>query len=323
MVLKRELVQYECDLHCHTNRSDGNKTPRELIDRASALGLKVIAITDHDIVPPEVITVDGADVDVREYAKEQGLGLILGYEFSTDTYVDDVHIVGLEMDWSHPLVQEEVARAKMSKSEAYRKLCEILNEKGMPIDYENEILRYTDQSGNVRQRDPDEVQRKFIFEKMAEKGYAPDWGAAKIMVQGDPELNVRREKIDPLAAIELIQECGGLAILAHPYLIAEEIDSPELGKMSRAAYIERLIEHGLDGIEARYTYDKTSYKGTMTVEEIEKEVRERYGERLLISGGSDYHGSKVGVEDPREVGEAGLSYEEFLKLFAGRELKHI
>ena len=153
---------------------------------------------------------------------------------------------------------------------------------------------------------------------MAEKGYAASWEAAKIMVQSDPELNVRREKIDPLHAIRLIHDCGGLAVLAHPYLIADAVESPEVGKMSRAEYIERLIAHGLDGIEARYTYNKTSYQGEQTVEEIEREVRERYGNRLSISGGSDYHGSKKGTIDPREIGEAGISYAECQRLFAGR-----
>ncbi|HBG16680.1 MAG TPA: PHP domain-containing protein, partial [Firmicutes bacterium] len=57
------------------------------------------------------------------------------------------------------------------------------------------------------------------------KGYAESWGAAKIQVQNDPELNIRREKIDPLYAIEMIHDCGGLAFLAHPYLI-EEIVTP-------------------------------------------------------------------------------------------------
>ncbi|HEY8392697.1 MAG TPA: PHP domain-containing protein [Capillibacterium sp.] len=308
--------RYECDLHCHTNRSDGNNTPKQLIDRAAGLGMKAIAITDHDIVPPVTVEVEGKEVAISAYAREQGLVLLLGCEFSTDTYVNDVHIIGYGLDWSAPALQQEMKRAKLSKSEAYRKLCLLLTEKGMPIDYEQEILTYTDLSGVVRQRDPEEVERKFIFEKMAEKGYAESWGAAKIMVQSDPELNVRREKIDPLRAIQLIHACGGLAFLAHPYLIDEVVVRPDLGKMTRDEYIERLIGHGLDGIEARYTYNKTSYKGQKTVEEIEREIKAKYGHRLLISGGSDYHGSKPGTTDPREIGEAGISYTEFLRIFA-------
>ncbi len=316
-MLSKQLVKYRCDMHCHTNRSDGKTSPQDVIDRAVALGMKVIAITDHDIVPPETISVDGVELDPRLYAKSKGLRLILGYEFSTDTYVNDVHILGFELDWSRPGVKQEMERAKLSKNDAYRKLCNVLTSKGMPLDYDQEILRYLDKNGEIRVREPDEVQKKFIFEKMAEKGFAKSWGAAKIMVQGDPDLNIPRERIDPFQAIKLIHDCGGLAVLAHPHLIDEEVESPKFGRKSRDEYIEGLIANGLDGIEARYTYNKTSYKGHLTVEEIEREVRERYGSRLRISGGSDYHGSKPGAEDPREIGEAGISYDEFLQLFPG------
>ena len=316
----KEGHRYECDLHCHTNRSDGNNTPQELIDRAASLKMKVIAITDHDVIPPETVVINGEEVDICSYAQQQGLVLLRGYEFSTDTYVNDVHILGYGLDWSSALLQREMKRAKLSKSEAYRKLCHLLTEKGMPIDFDHEILRFTDPSGVVHQRDPEAVERKFIFEQMAAKGYAENWGAAKILVQNDPELNVRREKIYPLHAIKLIHDCGGLAFLAHPHLIDEVVEPLGLGKMSRSEYIERLIEHGLDGIEARYTYDKTSYKGHNTVEEIEAEIKAEYGNRLYLSGGSDFHGSKPGTIDPREIGEAGISYDEFYRIFHRYEL---
>lgn len=321
-MIKRLTARYECDLHCHTDRSDGKETPREVIDKAVTLGMKAIAITDHDIVPPETVLVGAKEVDIYSYACNLGLVLVLGYEFSTDTYVDDVHILGYELDWSKDAVRLEVEKAKRSKSEAYRKLCLVLTERGMPIDYENEILQFTDANGVTQRRDPEEVQRKFIFEKMAEHGYTESWEAAKILVRNDPELNIPREKIDPLGAIELIHSSGGLAFLAHPYLIDEIVNPKGLGEMARAEYIERLVDHGLDGIEARYTYDKTSYEGNKTVEEIEREVRERYGNRLYISGGSDYHGSKQGDKDTREIGEAGIGYDEFCSIFPQKVRLH-
>ncbi len=311
--------RYECDLHCHTTRSDGNDTPKEFIDRASELGMKVVAITDHDIIPPVTITENDQEIDITTYARERGLILFPGYEYSTDTYVNDVHILGYQMNWESAPVFQELERAKKSKSEAYRELCEVLTKKGMPINFEEEILRYRDLTGVMKTRSPEEVERKFIFEKMADKGFASTWEKAKIMVQSDPSLNVRRKKIDPLEAIKLIHDAGGLAFLAHPYLIDEVVQPEGIGKMTRDEYIERLIENGLDGIEARYTYNKTSYKGAKTVEEIEQEIKSKYSGCLFISGGSDYHaGKKKGVQNPREIGEAGISYKEFSKIFQER-----
>ena len=304
------MTRYPCDLHCHTTRSDGNDTPLELIESAAAAGLHAVAITDHDIDPPRTVDLpDGRQVDIVQHAAERGVVLVLGYELSCDTWVDDVHICGYGMDWDHPDVQDEVAAAKRSKSQAYEKLCTVLTRKGMPVDWEADVL------AGIRQ--PDEVQRKHIFEAMAARGHAETWSDAKIRVRDDPALNVRRRKIDPLEAVVLIKRCGGTAVLAHPYLIDEEIHVPDRPTVTRAQYIDRLLDAGLDGIEMRYTYDKTSYKGTLTPEQIEAEVRAAYSGRVgFFSGGSDYHaGHKKAAKRPRNLGERGLTVDEFEAAF--------
>jgi fructose-bisphosphate aldolase class II len=123
---------------------------------------------------------------------------------------------------------------------------------------------------------------------------------------------VKREKPCPLKTIEALHAAGGIAILAHPYLIDETV-TVDGKNVSRDHYIRRLFEHGLDGIETAYTYDKTSYKGTMTPEAIRSEVLERYGKAAaILSGGSDYHADhKKGVANPRRIGDAGVDVDYF------------
>lgn len=312
------MPNYLCDMHCHTTRSDGNDTPLELIEQAVSLGMRAVAITDHDIDPPTTVTLaDGSESDIVSYASGRGLQLVLGYEFSCDKFVDDVHICGYGMDWSHPDLQAEIEAAKRSKSDGYRELCERLTEASMPIDWEGDILIYTDSNGQKCTRSHLEVQRKHVFEAMAARGYAPSWAEAKIIVRDNPDLNVRRRKIESLDAVELIHRCGGLAVLAHPYLIDDEVTPEGQASMSRTEYVNRLFEAGLDGIEARYTYHKTSYKGTMTSDQIEQEVREVFGPRArILSGGSDYHADqKKGSKKVREMGECGLTVQEFNDAF--------
>jgi len=74
-----------------------------------------------------------------------------------------------------------------------------------------------------------------------------------------------------------------------------------------------LIDAGLDGIEASYTYDKTTYKGSLQPAEIEAEIRQRYASRLrFISGGSDYHADhKKGAQRARSLGERGITVDAF------------
>lgn len=310
------MSRYECDLHCHTTRSDGNDTPLELIENALYSKMKVIAITDHDIEPPEFINVEDKKVNITEYAAQKGLEIVLGYEYSCDTYVDDVHILGYRQKWNSPLVKEEVERAKKSKAKAYEELCYVLTKYGMPIDYDKEILTFQDENGVIKKRTPEEVQRKHIFEQMAKKGYAPTWQDAKILVRDNPNLNVKRKKIDAFDAIDLIKQTGGTAVLAHPFLIDEVVTYPDGKSMTRAEYISGLINHGLDGIEVRYPYSKTSYKGSNTDLEIEKYLRNEYSDRVRIfTGGSDYHAdAKKNIKNPRTLGEKGLSYAEFIKI---------
>ncbi len=130
------------------------------------------------------------------------------------------------------------------------------------------------------------------------------------MVRDNPNIILGEEKWSRLWRINVIQDAGGIFILAHPYLIDEVIIIDGVG-MTRKEYIDSLIKFGLQGIEAAYTYDKTSYKGTILNKEIEMAVRKEYEHQLpLISGGSDYHGDiKKGVNNPRLIGEAGISYE--------------
>ncbi len=312
------IPDYECDLHCHTNRSDGNDSPLEFILKAKELKMKAVAITDHDITPPLLIeNENGKQVPSLIFAKQNNIDLVLGYEFSCDTNVDDVHIIGYECDWENRDIINESSRAKKSKSDAYGKLCKILSDNGYEIDFDLEILHYRDENNQICTRKPEEVEKKLIFETMAKKGFAPTWQDAKIMVRDNPVFNIKRQKINPVDAIRIIKEAGGIAVLAHPYLIDEYVVSEEFGKLSRYGYISKLIDAGLDGIESTYTYNKTSYKGSMSPSEIKKEVESRFGGRIsFFTGGSDYHNDgKKGVKNPRMIGEAGISYKDFIKIF--------
>lgn len=305
--MKHEAAKiYECDLHCHTNRSDGNSSPKELIDLAAERGIKVIAITDHDMIPPDEIETEEGCMSLGDYALSKGITAVPGIEISCDTNVEDVHIIAFGCDWSHPFFKELQEMTIKSKTDSYRKVVERLNRHGILLDWDE--LLYNE--GNpIRQ---ERLQKKKIFEMIAKKGYAPTWQDAKIMVKTSNEYNVMREKPDPCRVIEEVHKAGGITILAHPYLFQVPVIR-EGRPLDRFEYIEMLEAAGLDGIEACYTYDKTSYDGGRDKKELELEIKERYEGRLkIISGGSDYHADeKRGVKNPRMVGECGVSLQYF------------
>ncbi|MCB7303044.1 PHP domain-containing protein [Bariatricus massiliensis] len=297
---------YECDLHGHTNRSDGNDTPREYIDHAASRGLKVVAITDHDVIPPDKVETEMGCEDILKYARRKNIHLMKGIEISTETKIDDVHLVCFGCDWSLDYFKELDEFTIQSKKGSYKKLVLALQELGMAVSWD-EVL-----DNNANPVPEDKVQKKMIFELMARKGYVESWKDAKLFVKNSPKLHIKREKPKAVEVIGQIHKMGGIVILAHPYLIKESVEYGG-NVISREEFIEVLIEHGLDGIEASYSYDKTSYDGKMTPEEIEQEVLKKYeGRDLIMSGGSDYHGDKKkGIKNPRDIGERGISYAQF------------
>lgn len=299
-------TNYPVDLHCHTTGSDGADTPKELIDSAAELGMKVIAITDHDVLPPSKIEVAGQMVDPVVYAKNKGVKLLPGIEFSCETEIEDVHVVVLGCDYTDPKILEINQKIVDSKIDAYQKLVELLSEKGYPMTWE-EVLNYNNIS-----RKPEDVQKKLIFNLMAEKRYVDTWSDAKLLIRNDPQLSIKREKPGAIEIIKLAHETGGIAILAHPYLI-DPVVKTQGETMSRDDFIKTLVNAGLDGIEAAYTYDKTTYKGELTKDEIIKKVALDYQDKVkIISGGSDYHADyKKTDKNIRSIGECGITWEYF------------
>jgi len=298
---------YECELHSHTVCSDGNDTPYELIENAAMRGIRVLALTDHDVIPPEEITLPSGDMrNFEAYAAERGIRLLRGIELSCETQIEDVHLVGLGCDWTNPALTEQARRIVESKEEAYAETIRRLDERGYAMTLD-EVLT----AGSTR-IPLSELQKKRIFDVMAQKGYAKDWSEAKLLVRDDPYFSVKRRKPAVLDMIALVHAAGGIAILAHPYLIDETVlwQGEQAGRWT---LLDALILAGLDGMEVRYTYDKTICKDTRPREAIWEEVRARIAGRVFASGGSDYHNdAKKGTKNPRELGECGLTMEEFL-----------
>lgn len=300
------MVNFRCDLHTHTNRSDGADSPAELIRNAAALGMEIIAIADHDVRPPETAAVGDGEADCIAYARSLGVRLVRGIEISCETEIEDTHVIGFGCDWSDPYFDGLEKSVADSKRESYRKLVEALDRTGYPLSWE-EVL-----DNNGAPVAEDGVQKKMIFELMARKKYVDGWNEAKLLVKRTPAFQINRRKPSAASAIREIARTGGVSILAHPYLIADTVPYAG-GVASRDEFIRGLFREGLDGIEANYTYDKTSYAGSMTKGDIAREVVERYGALArIVSGGSDYHADhRKGVANARRLGEAGITPGEF------------
>ena len=252
------------DLHVHSTESDGTFTPTEVIAEAKNAGLSAIALTDHD-------TATGIRKAMGA-AKEAGIELIPGIELSTaytfpgKKQEKEIHIVGLYINPDDPELLKMTAEFRECRDKRNEKMIAALQEEGFPITMEALLAA-----------NPDSViTRANIARFLYEHGWIKSVSEAFDKYIGDGcRCYVGRFKVSPMEAVSLIKKTGGIAILAHPLLY-------HLGVEQLQLLIDDLKAVGLDGIEAIYSPYTTGEE--QLVKRIAKE------NKLLISGGSDFHG---------------------------------
>lgn len=253
------MTEKYIDLHVHSNESDGTLTPAEVVMLAKEQGLSAIALTDHD-------TIDGLPA-ARQTAAKTGIELIPGIELSTDYNGIEVHILGYYIDTENPDFLHQLNLFRDRRDERNRKMTEKLQHIGFDITYEALTAAF-----------PDSVLTRAHFAR-----YLTDHGMVKDMdtvfrkyIGNNCSCYVPREKITPFAAINLIRAGSGLAYFAHPVLCHMNYDRLD-------AFIRSMKERGLTGLEAVYSTYMPGDERNM------RRFASKYD--LLISGGSDFHGS--------------------------------
>ena len=187
------------DLHCHTTASDGALSPTELVDRAAAAGVNLLAITDHD-------TVKGV-AEAQLCAKKYDITIIPGIELSCRwANKQDVHMVGLGVDPLNPKFIERLATQELTRQERGRKIVEKLNRLG--FEGADEWLA---QRGIITPGRPHFA--KFLIEKGA---VSKDSEAFKKYLAIGKPAYVPTEWCSIETGVKWIAEAGGVAVIAHP-----------------------------------------------------------------------------------------------------------
>ena len=249
------------DLHTHTTASDGIYPPRDLIDLAMRGGIVAMAMTDHD-------TVDGLP-EAMAYSAKVGFKLYPGVEFSIDYDEGSFHLLGLNIDYANERLRRTVRDlAEHRATRAYR-IIEDLKKHGIDIPIE-EVLRAAGGGS---------MGRPHVARVMVDRGYASNIREIfqNYLVKGKPGY-VKKVRIGFENAVELIRECGGIAVVAHPI---------SLECRDMAAFEELLagfVRAGVEGLEA--------YASMHTVEQAAEFSRIALKHDLVLTGGSDFHGDK-------------------------------
>lgn len=248
------------DLHVHSNVSDGSFTPKELVAEAVRCNLAAFALTDHD-------TVAGVAEAVLA-AKDTGIEVIPGAEISAGYKKKDIHILGLLLRPNDEKLQSTLEQAIKERDLRNEKMADNLAKGGLDIDIERLRAAFP----------PETVLTRAHFARyLAETRQVRSINAAfDHYLNADGPYYVPRKYITPEDAISLIKDAGGIPVLAHPliyHLPEEELDS----------LIGRLKDAGLAGLEVFYSSNTGFDEG------IVRRYANKYD--LLMTGGSDFHGS--------------------------------
>lgn len=251
-------MQPRIDLHTHSTASDGTCTPAEVMRAAKQAGLSAVALTDHD-------TFDGLP-EAREEARRQGIELVPGCELSLDYAGLPTHMLALFIDERPGALSGTLDRVRNARRMRNEIMLEKLAKVGVRLTRED-VEAYAHGT----------VGRPHMAQAMLKAGIVRTLDEAFDRFLGRHGLAyVPKEKLGPEEAIRAVHEDGGLAVLAHPYLLTQHI--PRLEPM-----VAELKGHGLDGLEVYYTEHNDRF--TSELEALSR----RLG--LLMSGGSDFHGA--------------------------------
>ncbi|MFF0211330.1 PHP domain-containing protein [Streptomyces althioticus] len=248
------------DLHTHSTASDGRDTPAELVRKAAAAGLDVVALTDHD-------TTRGHAEALA--ALPQGLTLVTGAELSCRLDGVSMHLLAYLFDPEEPALLAERELVRDDRVPRAKGMIAKLNELGVPVTWE-QVARIAGNGSVGRPHVASALVELGVVDSVSD-AFTPEW-----LADGG-RAYVPKHETDPFEAVRLVKNAGGVAVFAHPAAVKRGRTVPD-------SAIAELARAGLDGIEVDHMDHDPGTRARL---------RGLAGElELLVTGSSDYHGSR-------------------------------
>lgn len=256
------------DLHTHSTCSDGTEPPGDVVRAAAAAGLDVVALTDHD-------TAAGwAEADAA--GREVGITVVPGIEMSCRSRGASVHVLAYLVDPESEAFAHELRLARDSREQRLRRMADLLIADGYLDTYE-QVLEHVPEGATLG--------RPHLADAMVAAGRFADRDEAFAdVLSSSSRYYVGHYATDPVRAVEVIREAGGVAVLAHPFAEAR-------GRIIGEDVLDAMAGAGLAGLEVDHRDHGPEDRARAA------EVARRLG--LLATGSSDYHGTGK----PNRLGE--------------------
>jgi len=247
------------DLHTHSTASDGTQPPAEVVAAAARAGLDVVALTDHD-------TTAGWD-EAAAAAREHGVTLVPGTEVSCSHRGISVHLLSFLQDPSAPGLLAEMGESRDSREHRARRMVDRIAADYPRLSWEAVLAG----------AGPDAtIGRPHIADALVDAGYFAlrDEVFAEVLRDGS-RYHLGHYAPDPVTAVRLVREAGGVPVFAHPLAAAR-------GRVVGDDVIEEMVRAGLGGLEVDHRdHDEAA-------REHLRALARRWD--LVVTGSSDYHG---------------------------------
>jgi 3',5'-nucleoside bisphosphate phosphatase len=255
------------DLHTHSTASDGTQSPAEVVESAAEAGLDVVALTDHD-------TTSGWE-EAAAAVMHFDIALVPGIEISCQHEGISIHLLGYLQDPAAPGLLAELDRSRESRETRAQRIVERLSA-DVPLSWDD-VLEQIEPGATIG--------RPHIADAMVAKGIVSTrTDAFATYLKNGSHYYVSHYAPDPVRAVSLLGEAGGVAVMAHPFASIR-------GAVVVDAVIEAMADAGMAGLEVHHP-DHT-------------DAQVRHGADLaaslglFVTGSSDYHGEGK----PNRLGE--------------------
>jgi predicted metal-dependent phosphoesterase TrpH len=258
------------DLHTHSTASDGLLPPADLVRRAAASGVQILALTDHD----ELCGL----AEARTEAAALGLRFIDGVEISISWGGISIHVVGLNINPHSEPLQRGLRGIRQGRTERAKKMAQDLERVGVPGSLEG-AYAYVE--------NPNLIGRTHFARFLAEKRYVKDVKSAfqHYLVSGKPGY-VPHQWATLEEGLAYIKMGGGVAVLAHP-------GRYKLTRTEMRRFLGEFRDGGGTGIEVITS-------GHTPEQFLEYAIlAKEFG--FLASRGSDFHGPGESRVDPGKL----------------------
>lgn len=254
------------DLHVHTIYSDGEYTPKEILEMCKKRNITVVGITDHN-------TMEGAKRAILENPYED-LKVIPGLELGAkyDIKGANLHILGYNVDLKNKPLKSICTAIMEDNVMRLESLVDLLKRYYNFTFKEQDLQNVYSSTGNIGRPDIARLCVKCGYASTIEEAFS------RYLNPVDDKVAKRRAELSDKECIEYIKNAGGIACLAHPIEL-------KMGINNLRAYVKKLTAFGLEAIEVYQSKHSNGYRA-----ELLKIAQEN---NLLVSGGSDYHGPLI------------------------------